>query len=363
MTWTLKEGELLFNNSSINAEYDDIEKLVLKTSHNGNFIAVCNINDYYADFYTSQAKDGYKHYMYSLKRNTYRTENTEYILEFFQSPSNPNETLFIFNADHGELGVYDAETGRQLHTDDIEDKFITSIKIVDDKFIHMTGWYWSPVFFTSIYNIKELLTVPEYKAVILDTDRDIPISDKHIRLNADNDIEIFSDGHPYHKCIPLDEFYKNHEKIIAEKEDWEFTKVLTSTKNNFIHRILSIDDINIEFLGKSRENLTYIVNDDNMLVNGECKGNNSGFNLKSNIYLVAKEITISDENLNYLFPKLLFHGFYSNLHELKEINLTFTFTKQDISVKMIVYQKMKPMENKTCSYEVDENEPCRITLE
>lgn len=236
MTWSLNNGELLYNNSSINADYDDVENLSLKVSHDGKYAAVCNINKYYADFYTANAKNDYKHYMYSLKRNTYRTENTEYILEFFPSPSDANITLFIFNTDHGELGVYDAETGKQLHTDDLEDKFITSIKIVNDDYLHMTGWYWSPVFFTAIYNIKEFLSTPDYKSIVLDVDREIPLSDKHVRLNADNDIEIFTEGHPSHICISIDKFYTNHEVIMLKKEDWDFTQVLTSTTNNFLNR-------------------------------------------------------------------------------------------------------------------------------
>ena len=186
MSWTFEKGDLTYNGESIN-EYDDEdnENLLLQVSPNEKYAAICNINKHYADFYTKNAVDGYKYYMYSLKRNTYRTENTDYVLEFFPSPVDKSKTLFIFNSDHGELGVYDADTGKQLHTDEQDDKFITSVKIVDDKYLYMTGWYWAPIFFTSIYEINGLLTKTDYKPVVLDTGRDIPVSKEHIRLNSD----------------------------------------------------------------------------------------------------------------------------------------------------------------------------------
>lgn len=363
MSWTLTNGDLMYDDELVgDYDDDDNENLQLKVSPKDKYAAVCGINKHYADFYTKHTVDGYKHYLYSLKRNTYRTENNDYVLEFFRSPIDTSKTLFIFNRDHGELGVYDANSGKQLHTDEQNDKFITSIKIINDNYLYVTGWYWSPIFFTSIYKINDLLTKPDYEPIILDTGRENPVSKEHIRLNSDNMIEIFDEGHPYHKCFTLDEFYSDHEKIKNDKEGWEYTQEFTSEKDNFIRRVLKSDDPNVKFTGNSKEKLIQILQKDSAIVHGECRGNNSGMNLKSHIYALVKEIKYDDTSFMYLFPKLLFSGFCSKLHGLKEINLTFTFEKSNETVKMTVHQKMKLMADNEWFYEIDPEQSCDITF-
>lgn len=369
--WKLDNTTLYYDGNSIEHDYDDDcnkdTDLVLKVSSNGKYAAICNIYNYYADFFKAKSKHGEPEYMYSFKRNTYHTLGTDFVLEFFQAPSNPEDTLFIFNTRHGELSVYNAESGKEIHTDMVEDKIITSVTILNDEFMHMTGWYWNPVFFTSIYDIKKLLTTPDYEAVLLDTDLvDMPNKEKHFKINDSNQIEIYADGHPFHSVYSLRKFHDEHEEIIQRRQDWEFTQDLSLNTTNLLHRLLISDDKYVTYEGDGKNVLRSLLETQTEIVQCRCTNNNTNNIASKYTYRIVDKCRYDDANLNYLVPRILFSGFCKNLQDTPEINLTFRFKKENKDVlTMTIRQHMSPMVGMSSTkdyFEVDPTQPCYVTF-
>lgn len=369
--WILVDGSLIHDSNDANHDYDDTDKL--KVSPNGKYAAVYGVSGMYADFYTTY-DDGYCKYLYSLRKNGYRTENSQFILEFFEHPEDSSRTLFVFNLNHGELAVCDAESGKELHTDDSQDKFITSMKVIEsegEQYLFVEGWYWTPIFFNALYKVKSLLTCPDYESAIIATGFDYPVKHPTFRLIENDEFGFRIEAKPWfdgaeRKVYSLADFEKNHKDYFDEWKDWEFTKLITSNKNNFLHLLCSKTFPSVVFNGDAKTVLSYILDDDNERIHCNCVGGRTGNQLKHNVEYVANPITnkeLWNEELNYLFPQLLFKGFGKNVkvHDLPSITLTFTFKKCDRELKMTVLQNMKCAEKHT--WVIDPDEDCHITFD
>lgn len=109
---------------------------------------------------------------YSLWKNSYHTEDDDFmLLEWF---SVDGRCVFVFNDEHGCLGVFDAETGSKLHESDNNDIFVTDYKMFDDgKFLYISGWIWQPFAARAVFHIPTLLQQPGYEptpVTTVDTD-------------------------------------------------------------------------------------------------------------------------------------------------------------------------------------------------
>lgn len=374
--WKLDEYGLRYNDHEAETDYDHVHKLKLKVSPNGLYAAVCNIHSYYTDFYKLQTDDDsiqYPKYMYSLRRNTYRTEGTDYLLEFFTSPVDATQTLFIFNLEHGNISVCDVETGKVLHTDCNEDKFLTSYKMLTEykqHYLYIEGWYWGPVFFTALYKIHDLLTTPSYQSILLDSDLYDAKTDRHIRLNKDDDmIDILPTDNPFNTRYSIVEYVNNHQAITEFARCVTRTEMIINSKDNLLHKICETVDTDVVFVGNARARLIAMVTKPldkgfSDLVTFKCM-DRSNFNQSKDPFHIAqcfaKPIQYSDESLKYLIPRVLAHGF--TRFARSGVSLVLNLERQGSKVKITIDQKFKRIVGEQHIYEVDNDEPCYIKVE
>ena len=367
MTWKLQNDIFSYNDIEIDS-YDDLKDIELRVSPDNKYAALCKIHDYYADFY--KVIDNEPEYLYSLRRNTYRTEGTKYLLEFFTSPEDPNITLFIFNKEHGVISVCDAESGKTIHTDQPEDKFITDYKIIENEYIYLIGWYWSPIFFTALYKIKDLLKINEYECVKIDYE---PIdSDKEFvfKLDSNNIITFCNKNHKLYKEYSLDDFYENHETIIKINKDIELSENIINNKNNLFHKLCNENYSHVNFTEDARQVLIDILSkelsyEDDDIIKATCVGNKTGKDLSYHVRRFASNVTFDDKTLNYLIPKVLFHGF-TKFRDLQEITMTLTLQRNKNVIKIAINQEMSLITEsieKNKMYEVDQTKPCYIVVQ
>lgn len=377
MSWILNEEGLSYNNRWVEGEYSSfVNKVSLKTSSNGVYAAVCNIHSFYVDVYIVKKADDGKEcptYLYSLRRNTYKTKDTDFLFEFFTSPSEPSKTLFIFNLNHGVISVCDAHTGQEVHTDYQDDKFITSYKIIEEykqQYLYIEGWYWASKFFTALYDINHLLTTPLYKGIILDTDVQNVKSDYHIRMKDDEDrIQILPTIHPFNTFYDVKDFVTNHKSIKDFAECVKSTEQLINTIDNLAHRLCDSESQNndLMFVGNARSKLLAIITkpldahfDD--LITLKCIDYTGTFKDTSTITkCLATSFPYDDKSFKYLIPRLLSNGFVR--FNMSEIALVLTIQRQSTKVKININQKLKRVAGEQHIYEVDPNEPCAIHIE
>lgn len=182
-----------------------------------------NPKDFYCDFFI----DG--QYAYTLRRNDYYPPE-EFLVEFFTRDSD-GKIVFIFNKKHGEISVCDPENGKTLHTEKNNDVFITSYTVLrGGKYMYFEGWYWSPYFFSAIYDIQKLIADGE----------DQCYSPVHIQYEEENspDYEVTDDGMLRSKL--LDRIYapeyvmEHHDYIAQECEDKYIVLLYNKNRNGNI---------------------------------------------------------------------------------------------------------------------------------
>lgn len=379
MTWKLDTSGLSYNGLQVASEYNNLEldSLVLKTSPDNTYAAVCNKDSFYADFYTiTQADDGIKYpsYLYSLRRNTYRTEGTRFLLEFFPSPIVPTQTLFIFNMRHGVISVCDAESGQELHTDLEQDKFITTYKIIEEyrqPYLYVEGWYWGPKLFTSIYRIKDLLVTPFYDGIVLDTDRHNAKGEYHCRLtDSDNNgdkIEGLPSDHPFNTKYGITDFITNHKAIKEYFASVKLTESFINNKDNLLHRLLKVNDQYVVFNDhKAKRSLETLLSrplqdDFNDLIVYQCV-DKVGNDVRTAVKCFSEDIIYVDTSFNYLVPRLIAKG--STRFTIPKLDIKLTLKRKDLSVQIKIkqtFRKLKVVGDQDI-YEIDCNEPCYITV-
>lgn len=372
--WSLEKGELSYKHTSIECEYDTSDSLILKVSPNGQYAAVSNIHTYYADFYKIVQCNGeeYPKYMYSLRRNTYRSKGTNYLLEFFTSPVDNSKTVFIFNKNHGTLSVCDAETGQELHTDCEEDKFLTSYRLINEfgqYYLYLEGWFWNPVFFTTLYKISDLLTTPSYKSITLAVDPYNAKSESCIRLSKDdNMIDILPPNNPFNTRYGILEYMTNYQAIQDFARCVTITEMIINNKDNLLHKICEMTDANVVFVGKAHTTLSAIITQPlegqlSDLITFNCinKESNEDKNRGHIAHCFAKPIEYNDVSLKYLIPRMLYHGF--TRYTQSEISFVLCLNRQGSKVKITVDQKLKKVVGEQHICEVDNDVPCNIKVE
>jgi len=379
MSWKLDNSGLTYNGLQVASEYNSQEpnSLVLKTSPAGTYAAVCNKDSFYADIYnTTYAEDGtrYPSYLYSLRRNTYRTEGTKFLLEFFQSSTDPNQTMFIFNMRHGVISVCDAQSGQELHTDFEEDKFITTYKIIEEykqSYLYIEGWFWGPKFFTSIYKIKDLLVTPAYRSIVLDTDDYNAKSEHHCRLNDIDDnnekIEGLPSDHPFNTRYGVTDFITNHKAIKDYFASVKLTEAVINNETNLLHKLLNTNDQYVVFKDqKAKRSLDTLLSrplldDFNDLIVYECV-DKVGNDVKAAFKCFAEDITYLDTSFNYLVPRLIANG--STRFTVPKLDIKLTLKRNGVNVQIKMKQTFKKVKlyGDKDIYEVDRDEPCYITI-
>jgi hypothetical protein len=131
----------------------------LKTSKDKQYCAIYSETGLHCDFYQQVTADFHGSsyprgkFLFSLLRNTY--QSGKWIVDFVTHPDT-QETLILFNSQHGKLDVYDL-TGKIKFDQSSDDIFFKSIEWVNDKYFLLHAWMWQPWDVVYIYNLDEFL--------------------------------------------------------------------------------------------------------------------------------------------------------------------------------------------------------------
>eukprot|EP01022_Parablepharisma_sp_SALTPOND_P033539 TRINITY_DN88972_c0_g1_i1.p1 TRINITY_DN88972_c0_g1~~TRINITY_DN88972_c0_g1_i1.p1 ORF type:complete len:293 (-),score=8.85 TRINITY_DN88972_c0_g1_i1:12-833(-) len=172
---------------------DTVLPLNLRVSKNGKYCAAFSEGHYWADFYgltpreftnpklKSLVEKGllptYRpKYLFTLKRNTYYTAGTQFLLEFSEYKdkiSGELQTCFLFNTSHGKLDVYDMN-GKIIVNRNYKDIFFTQYWLTDSKEEMVAEvWFWHPIEGVAYYDIKRLFEDPTYKGTTVEADEGV----------------------------------------------------------------------------------------------------------------------------------------------------------------------------------------------
>lgn len=206
----------------------------IKTTIDHKYCAVYSPNYLYCDFYEQLEPEIYMpivksqndplyirkprtEYKFTLKRNTHRVN--DFIVEFVTHPIT-KEIVVIFNAIHGRLSIYNMK-GELLNTEKSENKFFKRLEMINNKYMIGHCWVWGSMDIDVLYNIHDLITIPNYSPILIWAEEDYTIyeiiGDK-IKIIELEEVAIVNEFDPkYHhiksECIyTLDEI---HDKKVS----------------------------------------------------------------------------------------------------------------------------------------------------
>lgn len=307
------------------------------------------------DFY----KDG--NLLYTLKRNDYRTAHHKFLLlEYFEIDG---QVVHLFNLEHSVISIINADTGEEIHHDDLFDTFIEDYKMFDDReYMYISGWIWTPIPVRAIYHIPTFLKTPNYEPIFIGC--------------SDNDSSINLYG-----CATVKEFLEKRDGIVNKyylnKSTTEFNQNRTK---EILLRVLLNPDERVQFKDESaKEKLQQLLDTEQSDFTVKTVGMLSGDHLSQYDSALYKVIEYDDsssnsnkpsrlDTLTFLCPKMLFYGFTKNL-PIERVYLRFEVSG---SVQLTIhYEQELTWDGKEAnSYEpgvkrcmVDETKPCRILIE
>jgi hypothetical protein len=164
---------------------------------------------------------------YTKSKNNYRTQGDKFmLLEWFTLETS---TVFLFNEDHGCIGVYDADSGELLHTTQDDDLFISNYQFFDDKqYLYVAAWFWLPIPVRYICHVPTLLTTPDYESMKISC---LDVEDNY----SIPEISLFG-------CSTCQEFMEKHDQIfetmLRQQELQQFNK--NRTKDILLKRIFDM---------------------------------------------------------------------------------------------------------------------------
>ena len=279
--------------------------------------------------------------IYSLAKNTYRTKFV--LLEWFKLQ---DKTVHIFNPEHAEIAVIDADTGEVLRRSYTFGMFICSYELLDDRqYLHLSGWIWQPFPSREIFHIPTLLTQDNVKGI------DVPVFDCR---NLDPGVDLFG----FSTCA---EFLANKDKFFADKHAREAAcKFNENGKRCFLWTILhkKPDDNAIIIIDETLRSqiLSLFENKLDMLF-VDSIGNISGDNLYKDwaLYTLPPNL-INQENLaTYVLQIIGAPGFIKPVtidtvnfrYEVKAISQNSTLENSVLQFTIHISRKYQPVTSDT----------------
>ncbi len=260
-------------------------------------------------------------FQYSKFKNSYHTEKDEFmLLEWFEVD---NKTIFLFNDKHGLISIFDAKTGDLIHQTEDNDVFIYDYKMFDDnKYLYISGWFWSPFPIRNIYHVPTMLTTTDYEPLSISCDDCESSYDKPL-------ITLFG-------CQSCEEFINTHETIFDKLHQSEALKFFNKNRleDILLKRFLESSD-NVFFADDSKDVLMKILATDRTKFYIACYGGNTHEHLwtyDNSLFLKAAHKTLNQgskedsklDQLSFLIASTLFN-FIASL-PIPEIHLHFAIT-------------------------------------
>lgn len=276
------------------------------------------------------AVDFYKdsEFLYSLKKNDYRTEDDDFVLlEWFDHPHDPSKTVFIFNLDHSVISVIDADTGKEIHQDKLFDVFISGYRMFDNReYMYISGWFWSPLPVRCIYHIPTFLKTPDYEPVYISC---------YDQVGTHPEISLYG-------CDTVTEFLDKKDQIFDDMKIKDETDMFNRNREQEILLRLFLTSPEVTWEENSKQVLSDLLSKDQERLYIRTWGNVSGDPLnrynrslyslilyeEDNPKAIDRNKTSRTDTLGFLIPKILFSGFITKL-PLEFIDLRFEIYTND----------------------------------
>ncbi|KND01646.1 uncharacterized protein SPPG_03443 [Spizellomyces punctatus DAOM BR117] len=332
--------------------------------------------EFYCDFFKKGS------YLYSLRRDNYYPSK-ECMIEFYKNKY--GKVVFIFNKKHGAIDVCDADNGTTLHTDDRSDKFVQGYKRLGDAYLFFEGWYWSPVYYSALYEVDKLINEENYEPVVIEWEGEYSPGFVPTETGMLKSQYIDREFSPK-------QVMDNHESIAKECQRLHRVKFFNEhrSKDNFLRVILNLSSEHISFESDAKKRLEDLLNADvdslNITVTEKVSGSDSTSTYDDNL---IRGITFSDERkvigswretitredgLRYLTPKILlpfdmFGGYvdgYVRKISVDGFHLRFRFDyvlkgADPSSVTVEIDQDLTKEEDGE-GYKVSDDLPCKIMV-
>lgn len=227
-------------------------------------------------------------FLYALEKNNYRTEYDDFVLlEWFEQAD--GRTVFLFNLTHSVISVIDADTGKEIHHDNLFDMFISEYQMFDNReYMYVSGWFWSPVPVRVIYHIPSLLTTPGYQP--------INISCYGQTNHCHPSIDLYG-------CDTAKEFLDQKDKIFEDMRLRDETNLFNSNRSGETLLKLFLNSDEVIFDGDSKEILSGILSKDQEVFYIRTWGNVSGKHLANYDKLLYQEILYTENDEKAAIPK------------------------------------------------------------
>lgn len=315
--------------------------------------------------FTAIKVDFYKNdvYLYSLFKNDYKTEsdddNEMMMLEYFERAD--GNVVHLFNLEHSIISVVDANTGKEIHHDDIFDTFITNYALLDNReYMYVCGYIWGPFAVRYIYHIPSFLETSNYEPIVIPCPNDF--EDCNINLYGCKSCKEFIDK--------KDAIFAN---IFLQKTTKKFNK--NRCKDILLRRFLNDDSV--LFIGSAKSKLRALLDTEQTNFKTEVWGNRSGTRLKSYEDSLYREIdqrfkfpnVKQDEmSLLYLCSKMFIQ--YAKNLPFPVYDIRFDLHYENSQKLMINFYQELTWNNKYTQtngvdvkrYNVDPAKPCKITV-
>ncbi len=215
------------------------------------------------------------------------------LLEWFEMD---DTFVFLFNQEHGQIGIFDANTLELLHSTKFYDVFITDYKMFDNnEYLYISGWIWNPLPTRLIYHIPTLLKNPQVDPLY------IPCCDTKNRCNP---------GVTLMGCDTCAEFIFQHEWIFKKIAKQNTTNTFNENRTNdsILNRIVNDPSIS-ESHPRAIKVLKEIMSSDRLEYSESAIQNNNGlpsthlhklYETISNYYCMDKS-HINQQLLNSVF--------------------------------------------------------------
>jgi hypothetical protein len=280
-----------------------------------------------------------------LTKNGYRTITDKFmLLEWFETNDN---VVFLFNVEHGQIGIFDANTCLQLSETSYNDVFITDYKMFDkNEYLYISGWIWNPLAVRCIYHIPTLLKNPEIDPIHIRCD------DTKSRCNPG--VTLMG----YETCK---EFLEKHdaifEKIAKQKLTVKFN--LNRTNDSILNRIVKDSSIS-ESEQKAISLLKDIMSSDRLeysesaIQNGNDKPSTHLHNLYETIsnYYCTDKSNVNQVLLNSVFYCRLGYS-YETFDTRFEIKTEIGNVVINMKHEMLVYEVAEHMKHCTGGFQVN----------
>lgn len=271
----------------------------------------------------------------------YATYDVYVLLEWFDIGG---KTFLVSNHIHGCLSILSADSGETIHTTKFDDVFILSHRLFDDnKYLYVSGWFWSPVPIRAIFHITDMLTTPDYEPT-------------YISCDDFDDYDALDPGISLFGCASCEDFLANHDQIFKDLGIQNSTKKFNENRCNdtLLKRFTDMT---------SNDLLRSMFSDDRKKFYINVYGESSGSRLARYDDALYSKIDFEFDFIHEAFAKIIFRPFNDSL-PFSEINLRFEIYSDIGDLNVYVTHKLI-LSKSTTGYEeymMDNNSPLNVMI-